>query len=108
MNILTNELTGRTRNLLLTEIMFLVASARSMGADLIKLKIKREEGEPVSEKELAEITRILRSLKRCKMIQLFVSSDEFENNTTEIEYLLNKYPALPKELNDSFCFVIKL
>ena len=108
MNIQTNELTGHTRDLLLTEAMFFVASARSVNADLIKLKIKREENKPVSEKELAQITRILRSLKRRKLIQLFVTPDEFQSHTTEIEYLLNIYPKLPIELGDDYHFVIKL
>jgi len=108
MNIITNELTGHTRDLLVTEVMFFIVSAKSVNADVIKFKIKTADGEAVSEKVLTEITRILKSCKRQRMIQLFLSCDEFEINTTEKEYLLNIYPELPQELGNDYAFVIKL
>lgn len=108
MNIATNELTGRTRDLLVTEIMYFITSARAVNIDLIKLKIKNEENDPISEKKLEEITRILKSVKRRKMIQLFVTTADFQTQTTEIEYLLNKYPELPQMLGEDYYFIVKL
>lgn len=108
MNIVTNELTGHTHDLLLTEIMFFVVSAKSVNTDLIKLKIKREEDAPISEKTLSDAVKILKSLKRRKLIQLFVTPVDFETPSTETAYLLNKYSTLPQELGDDTQFIIKL
>ena len=108
MNIVTNELTGKTSKLLVTEIMFFIVSARSMNKDLIKFKIKKEEKESVSEKEISAVSKILRSVKRKNLIQFFVATTDFSTQSTEIEYLLNKYPSLIKEKEEDVYFIVKL
>lgn len=108
MNIVTSELTGKTSRLLTTEIMFFIVSARSMNKELLKLKIKKEENESVSEKEIAAISKILKSVKRKNLIQFFVASTDFGAQSTEIEYLMNKYPTLVKEQVDEVYFIVKI
>ena len=108
MNIVTNELTAHTHNLILTEIMFFVVSAKTVKSDLIRLKIKREQDASISEKAFTETVKILKSLKRRKLIQLFVTPADFETRSTETAYLLNKYPTLPEEFGDDTQFIIKL
>ena len=108
MNIVTNELTGHTRDLLTTEILFFIASARATNSDLIKIKIKSDDTNPITEQKISEINGILKSVKRRKLIQLFVTSEQFESQSTEIAYLLNKYPDLPQELGDDYYIILKL
>ena len=108
MNIITNELTGKTKDLLVTEILFFIVSAKSMNKDLIKLKTNVTAESTELEKRLTPIRSILKSAKRRKLIQLFVASTEFESQTTEIEYLQNKYPHLKKEEEKNVYFIIKL
>ena len=110
MNIVNNEITGKNAELITTEIMFFVTSAKSLGHDLIKLKIKSIENEERDAKRFIMINKILRSIKKRGLIQLSVASTDFENPSTEVDYLRNKYPDLKSLFqndNDVF-FVLKL
>lgn len=100
MNLATNILTGTNSGLLKTEIMFFIAEAKATGHDLIKLKAE--------EKQLDTVSKILRSIKKEGTIQLFVFSDSFDDKTTEIEYLQNKYPDIYEIDSDKPFFLIKV
>ena len=109
MEILTNKLTGSTPDLLVTEIMFYIASAKSLGKDLLRLTLDKTVDDAAYSKRLLSVARILKSVKRKKTIQLFVTNADFEAENTEIEYLLNKYPALLEIIsNAEDSFIIKL
>ena len=98
MNLVTYTVTGTTRELIKTEIMFFIASAKATGQDLIKLELE--------EKQFDTVTRILRSAKRGRMIQLFILSDSLEDKTTEVEYLKNKYPNIERiNAEKPFCLL---
>ena len=107
MKIKTNVLTGKTSDLLTTEIMYHIASAKSLGQDLVKFNVTCQENE--SEKRFATVSRILKSAKRNGLIQLFVLSTDFDKSSTEVEYLTNKYPRIFKDNNtDEIYYIIKL
>ena len=107
MGIKTEILTGSNSGQLKTEIMFFVASARSRGAELFRIKIKPLFDEDREARRQDSVARILRTLKQRGVIQLFVHSSKFDSSSTEIEYLKNKYPNITKIENDGFFFLVK-
>ena len=109
MNITTNELTGKNSELLTTEIKFFIAAAKAVGNDLIQLKIKRLGDDEREARRMNTITRILKSVKRQGLIQLFIISTEINAQTTESAYLKNKYPELASYIcGDDISYVLKL
>jgi hypothetical protein len=106
MNIKINKLTGKSAELLTTEIMYCLASAKSLGQDLIKFYIECNEGE--AEKRFAAVGKILKSTKKSGFIQLFAPSFDFDKSSTEIEYLKNKYPELMNEASGEAFYLVKL
>lgn len=109
MNIANNEITGKNAELITTEIMFSVASAKSIGYDLIKLKIKSIQNQEKDAKRIVLINKILKSIKKRGLIQLSVASTDFENTSTEVDYLRNKYPDLMSlfQSDNDFFFIVK-
>lgn len=98
MNLVTYTITGTTQDLIKTEIMFFIASAKATGQDLIKLELE--------EKQFDMASKILRSAKRGRMIQLFILSDSLGDKTTEVAYLKNKYPDIDRLTEEKpFCLV---
>jgi len=108
MNIETYELTGKTTDLLTTEIMFFIASARAVKMDLVRLNIKKCFTDEREAKRVGAIIKVLKSIKRRGIIQLFIFSNEMENHSTESEYLENKYPELSKISMAEEFFLLKL
>lgn len=108
MNIQTYELTGRTAELLTTEIMFFIASARAVKSELIRLSIKESLDNERQDKLIVAVNKILRSMKRNGSIQLFIFSHEIKNASTEAEYLKNKFPKLFDINTVEDCFIVKL
>lgn len=107
MNIITNELSGQNAELLTTEILFFIASAKSNKNEIIRLNIKKILTDEREKKRIEAINRILRSLKRRKVIQFFVISSEITEHTTETEYLKNKYPDIALQ-SDGLFYILKL
>ena len=100
MNLLTNTLTGATAALIKTEIMFCVASAKALGNDLIQLYAE--------EKHFPTVSKILKAAKKDGLIQLFAISNDFDERTTEIEYLKNKYPDISSINLEKPFFLLKV
>lgn len=100
MKLFSNTLTGSNSNLLKTEIMFFIASAKATEADLVKLYAE--------ENKINTVTRILRSAKHDGIIQLFVYSSDLDKKTTEVEYLKNKYPDINEISPSESFFVLKV
>lgn len=102
MNIKTFKITGNTRNLIKTELMFFSAAARSADIRLIKLVIENKDPKKSTEMLQNHVDSVLRSMKRQGLIELFVFSKD-TTKVTEIEYLNNKFPQLePISENDNF------
>lgn len=110
MNIVINEITGKNTELITTEILFFITSAKTLSCDLIKLKIKPIENEERDAKRLLMINKILKSIKKRGLIQLAVMSSEFDNKSTEVDYLRNKYSDLQSifQSDNNVFFILKL
>ena len=107
MEITTHELTGSNINLLRTEILYFIVSARALNKDLIRLNFSGFDPDKIEAKVLSVI-RILKSVKREGRIQLYIHSSDLNGNSTESQYLLNKYPSLSELNTDEFFFILKL
>ena len=110
MNIITYEIKGKNSDQITTEIIFFVTSAKTLEYDLIKLNLKLIENRELDEKRKALSDKILKSIKRRGMIQLYISAADFESTSTEAIYLGNKYPDLKLSLKDDgeYSFILKL
>ncbi len=74
-----------------TEIMFEVATKRAEGAQLIRLDVVRTESEREFDRLIAGIGRVLKNMRTKRQIQFFVTPESFAEQTTETQFLLNKY-----------------
>ena len=87
----TFELEGTNQKELNTELRFSVASARADGRELIKLMAKAPL-EPREEDRLRScILRVLRTMRNDNVFQFFLFDGELSTESTESEYLKNKY-----------------
>ena len=106
MKLFTYVLDAKEYRHLLTEIMFNISSARSLGYELLMLKYPQPT-EPIT---LSRTERILKSLKKRSFIQYLVTSTQCSEGSEEAEYLYNKFPDTGKTvqaLSEPFC-IIKL
>lgn len=78
---------------LMTELRFNIAAARAEKTELLMLELITEE-ERSRRRRYTSVLFRLRQLKREGVIQFFATEDDFADNTTEADYLLNKYPEL--------------
>lgn len=110
MNITTYEITGKNADHITTEIMFFITSAKTLGYDIIKLNVKSIESKELNEKRKTVSDKILKSLKKKGMIQLYISASDFESTSTEYVYLVNKYPDLKLSLqsDEKTSFILKM
>ena len=107
MKLFTYVLDSKEYRHLLTEIMFNISSARSLGYDLLMLKYPTV---PAEELTVSRTERILKSLKKRSFIQYLVTSAQCEEGSEEAEYLYNKFPDVGNTvvtLSEPFC-IIKL
>ena len=106
MKLLTYSLESTEYKHLVTEIMFNISSARSLGYDLLLLNYANEP----SILTVSRSSRILKSLKKKSFIQYLVTSEQCNEKSEEAEYLYNKFPNITDCIpngSDSF-FIIKL
>ena len=107
MDVTTNELTGKTYELLKTEVMFFVSSARSLKKDILKINIKNH-GDGGYERRFTAVLKILKSLKRKGALQLYLPSRDFDSETTEVQYVKNKYPEMLINENGKDFILVKV
>ena len=93
MNIKTYRITGNTRKLINTELMFFAAAAKAADMDLMHLVIENTDPKKSIETLENHVDATLRSMKRQGIIELYVFSRD-TSKVTEIEYLNNKFPSL--------------
>ncbi|MBQ8689137.1 MAG: hypothetical protein IJ515_02100 [Clostridia bacterium] len=79
-----------------TEILYNVASARVNQFEILKLLPSAGDGE----RALTAAVKVLKGLKRQGRIRLFILSENLFSDTTEAEYLRNKYPDIAQILAD--------
>ena len=87
----TYNLQGSCKKDFDTEIKFNLATARYEGADLIVFSINKREDEEENTRLLSCIYKILGTVKKAGTISFFVKPEQMEQNTTEAEYIKNKY-----------------
>ena len=86
----TFAITSSNQSIEETEILFSIASARANHIDFLKLILDLEQGEKIA----LNATKVLKSLKKQGRIELFINSDELSGDSTEAEYLRNKFPEI--------------
>ena len=89
---------------LTTRLVFDIATARNSGFALLKFIFPKD----ASDKFKKALSTRLRDMKKKGRIELFASSREFSSPTTEIQYLLNKYPSLANESDSQSAIYVKL
>ena len=108
MDIRTQTVTGKHLRELKTEILFSVASARALNAEIFILEIKPAFSDDRESRRKETVGRILKELKKRGSIQFFAGSGDFDSPLTEIEYLKNKYPSIFEIDRGEFFFAVKL
>ena len=68
-----------------TELLYALAEAKATGNDLVRILYTDEEGQG------RILDALLRPMKKQRVIDLFVRSDELDQSTTPVSYLRNKY-----------------
>ena len=106
MDINVEKLYANTSSQLKTELLFLIASYKAVGKEL--LLVSPEKKDQASKVKNDSISCILREQKRIGKIQLFVRSDKLSEQNTEREYLENKYPGISGTGIDGDFYIIKL
>ena len=96
MNYLLSDLNGIDKNELQARLLFDVATAKGSGFPLVKFVLNANE----SEKNQKALKDALKALKKKGKITFSVSSLDFSNALTEVEYLFNKFPELKDEETD--------
>ena len=76
-----------------TEILFRIAEAKARSCRLISFNMPVDK-----DRLLADACRVLKEAKKKGKVQLFAIPSDFERQTTEAKYLINKYPDI---LNDA-------
>lgn len=88
-----NEYTldGKCLTELNTEMRFNIADARADMAELVRFSIPLSDDERDNLRLSNCLIKILRSIGHDGLIQFFVTDRDFENATTQAEFLINKY-----------------
>ena len=107
MDIVVNKLTGATQASLFNEIMYFVASANSLGKTLIKLTLD-EYSEDKLPTKITTVERVLKGMKRDGRIQLYIYSANLGGESTESQYLYNKYPSISNFASEGSFYIVKL
>ena len=90
----TIDLAERTAPLLLTEILFNLASERAESTEVIRFDLI-ESDQTIRQRAFSAALKILKAQKREGKLQLVATPQSFSEPSTEGQYLLNKYPSLP-------------
>ena len=84
-------LNGKSRKQLDTEIKYTVAAARADGFEVVRLDIDAPKDSPDARRLSVCTQQVLRTMKREGRVQFFIPFSELEGDSTEAEYLKNKY-----------------
>ncbi len=85
MKIFKYMLTSEKQDLLFTEIIYNIASAKICNYDIVQFEV-------LNESLIAKTLKAFKQAKHDGLIELFITTNEYSKYSTEIEYLLNKFP----------------
>ncbi len=74
-----------------TEIRFICATSKVDGDDLIRFNITKVEDEAENKRLFTCALKILRTMRKNRNIQFFVTDEGFARSITEAEYIKNMY-----------------
>lgn len=107
MTVLSHILKGDAYEQILTEIRYLVASARANERELVSIELSYDISD--IPKILSAVVKTLKMMKKEGKIDFFVSVDDFKLGTAESSYLINKFPNITEMLEERKTnFIIKL
>ena len=107
MTILAHNLKSDVYDQILTEIRYLVASARATEREIISIKLTPDASD--GSKALSAVMRTLKLLKKEGKIDFFVSAEDFLTGTAESSYLINKFPDVTVKMEEENSnFIVKL
>ena len=107
MTIMAHILKSDVYDQILTEIRYLVASARATERELISIKLSSDASD--GSKALLAVVKTLKILKKEGKIDFFVSAEDFLLGTAESSYLINKFPDVTLKMEEENSnFIVKL
>ena len=98
-------LLGETQSELNTEIRFLVASATVDNKSLMLLRFGVDLSERDQERIKTCVIKVLRVLKREGIIQFFVTREGFELDSTEANFLTNKFGDYIQSYESGYAYI---
>ena len=101
-------LNGKNRKQLDTEIKYMVASARTDGFEVVRLDIDEPQDSPDARRLSVCTMQVLRSMRREGSVQFFIPYKELESDSTEAEFLKNKYLDSIEALSGTGNYFVKL
>ncbi len=108
MKITVNEITGKTYEQMNTELLFFIASAKTRGFELIRLEVSPVGDEKREEVRSRSLSKLLAKAKRSGFLELYILTENLTGNSTEAEYLRNKYPEIVNQDDGNASYIIKL
>ena len=96
---------GKDKGEIETEVMYAVATARSLSEELLVLNCGEYDSYDRT-KMLA--LKTLKNMKKQGKVQLFVGAADVNGASTEVKYLENKYPKFTSMLDEADIALIKL
>ena len=89
-----------------TEIRFLCATAKVEKKDLVRFNIKMSEDESENKRLHSCALKVLRTMRKNKNIQFFVTAEGFSRSVTEAEYIINMYGDFIESNPNTDCMTI--
>ena len=105
MKIYSYDVQSDTVDQMVTELRYVIATARANSNDLIALNTDfQNDG-----KESLIIVKVLKALKREGKIDFFADKESFEKNSREASYLVNKFSDITEFVkSEKLYFVVKI
>ena len=99
------KLSSREKKSVNTEMLFYVATARSSAKSIFRVDIDAAE-----EDVIKHICSVLKSAKKKKLIEIYVSRDEIGGNGTAAIYITNKHPEILSDIipKNTSSFYVKI
>lgn len=107
MKVCEQKLTGTKSELIKTEILFFIAKTKTDKSDILKININADT-DALTQRMTNATANFLKKTKTSKKIQLFIKSDEIDNQSAESRYLRNKFPEISLFNREEVFFLVKV
>ena len=97
----TYAIEGTTKTELDTEVKFVIATSKYDKVDLLKFSIDITNEENESARIASVLTKVLSNLKKNGIIKFYVKSEDILCDSTEANYLRNKFPHIEVNCNNA-------